>query len=212
MADNFEGKFGHIEKLPEEIREAFVWLAHEVVALFRKWDFYLGLFANEEHRQTIAALPQPFQAIEQALRTDLIMLIGRLDDGATFKDDENVSFRALAEFYPDDKELELLVVDFSSAAKPVKTNRHKTVAHTDKKIRLSTYDDSIPQITKADIDANLQKAQEIINHVSWNYAGHRYGFGFEGDSSAVSATLKLCVKLRSAWTGCGRRCGKGLAM
>ena len=25
-----------------------MWLSHEVVALFRKWDFYLGLFGKEE--------------------------------------------------------------------------------------------------------------------------------------------------------------------
>ena len=114
VAADFTGKFGHIESFPEEIREAFMWLSQEVVTLFRKWDFYLGLFDKEEHRQTIAALPQPFSAIEQALRTDIIMLIGRLDDGTTFKDDENVSFKALADCYPDDQELKLMVATFSS--------------------------------------------------------------------------------------------------
>ena len=36
VADSFEGKFGYIENFPDEIREAFMWLSHEVVALFRK--------------------------------------------------------------------------------------------------------------------------------------------------------------------------------
>jgi hypothetical protein len=184
VADNFEGKFGYIENFPDEIREAFMWLSQEVVALFRKWDFYLGLFAKEEHRQTIGALPQPFSAIEQALRTDIIMLIGRLSDNAKFKDEDNISFKALVEFYPDDLVLKQLVEDFVTACEPVKMNRHKTVAHTDKKVRLSTYEDSIPQVKKLDIDAILQKAQDIINHVSWNNSKQTYGFGFEGDGGA----------------------------
>ena len=112
------------------------------------------------------------------------MLIGRLSDNAKFKDEDNISFKALAEFYPNDKALKHLVEDFVTACEPVKVKRHKTVAHTDKKVRLTTYENSIPQLTKSDIDAILKKAQDIINHVSWVNAEQNYGFGFEGDGGA----------------------------
>ena len=184
MADRFEGKFGYIEPLPEEIREAFMWLAHDVVALHRKWDLYLGLFGKPESFQVVTQLPQPFNLIEESLRTDITMLIGRLSDSAKFGKDENISFRALLEFYSDDGTLEQLVADFVQNCKPVTQNRHKLVAHTDKLAKLSADQAMIPQIKKSDIDAINQKAQKIIKHVALTKTGHDYGFGWEGDGGA----------------------------
>jgi hypothetical protein len=54
----------------------------------------------------------------------------------------------------------------------------------DKLARLSPGQVMIPQIKKSDIDDNLQEAKAILNHVSWTYAGHTFGFGFPGDSGA----------------------------
>jgi hypothetical protein len=39
VATRYEGKFGYIESLPVEIRESYMCLAQDVVALHRKWDF-----------------------------------------------------------------------------------------------------------------------------------------------------------------------------
>jgi hypothetical protein len=98
VAARYEGKFGHIENLPEEIRESFMWLSQDVVALHRKWDFYLGLFGKKENFAVISHLPQPFNLIEESMRTDITMLIGRLSNGAKFGKDDNISFRALQKF------------------------------------------------------------------------------------------------------------------
>jgi hypothetical protein len=184
VADSFEGKFGFIENLPDEIREAFMWLAHDVVWLHRKWDLYLGLFGQPESIKVVTQLPIPFSLIEESLRTDITMLIGRLSDSAKFREDENISFRALLGFYPDDNTLGELVASFVQTCEPVTRNRHKLVAHTDKLAKLSPDQVMIPQIKKSDIDAINQKAQKIIKHVSITKAGHDYGFGFEGDGGA----------------------------
>jgi hypothetical protein len=150
VADSLEGKFGYIADLPDEIREAFMWLAQDVVALHKKWDLYLGFFGKPESLQVISHLPVPFHLIEESLRTDITMLIGRLSDSAKFGKDENISFRALLEFYSkddasekddvqdqdkvqdqdaqeQDKVLEQLVADFIQICKPVTQNRHKLV-------------------------------------------------------------------------------------
>jgi hypothetical protein len=184
VANSFEGKFGYIENLPDEIRETFMWLAQDVVALHRKWDLYLGLFGNQESFQVVTQLPQPFNLIEESLRTDITMLIGRLSDSAKFRKDENISFRALLVFYSDDTTLGELVASFVQTCEPVTRNRHKLVAHTDKLAKLSPDQAMIPQIKKSDIDTINQKAQKIIKHVSITKAGHDYGFGFEGDGGA----------------------------
>lgn len=184
MAARYEGKFGHIENLPEEVRESFMWLAQDVVALHRKWDFYLGLFGKKENFAVISHLPQPFNIIEESMRTDITMLIGRLSDGAKFGKDDNISFRTLQEFYPRDDALKQLVTDFVSNCDPIIKNRHKLVAHTDKMAKLSPEQAMIPQINKSDIDTINEKAQAIINHVAWTYAKQEYGFGWEGDGQA----------------------------
>jgi hypothetical protein len=184
VANSFEGKFGYIESLPDEIREAFMWLAQDVVAMHRKWDLYLGLFGKPESSQVETQLPLPFNLIEESLRTDLTMLIGRLSDNAKFGKDENISFRALLEFYSDDSTLGQLVSSFVQTCKPVTQNRHKLVAHTDKLAKLSADQAMIPQIKKSDIDAINQMAQKIIKHVALTSTGHDYGFGWEGDGGA----------------------------
>ena len=98
MANSLEGTFGYIETLSDGIREPFMWLAQDVVALHQKWDLYLGLFGKPESLQVIGHLPVPFHLIEESLRTDITMLIGRLSDSPKFRDDENISFQQLQEF------------------------------------------------------------------------------------------------------------------
>ena len=130
-----------------------MWLAQDVVALYRKGDFYLGLFGKTENYPVISALPQPFNFIEESLRTDITMLIGRLSDNAKFgKKDGNISFKAIAEYYPNDHALEQLVAEFVNSCDPVIKNRHKLVAHADKLTKLAPEQAMIPQIRKSDID------------------------------------------------------------
>ena len=161
-----------------------MWLAQEVVALHRKWDLYLGLFGKPDSVQVVTHLPHPFALIEESMRTDITMLIGRLSDAAKFRNDDNISFRALQEFYPNDSVLQRLVADFVQSCEPVTKNRHKLVAHIDRLAKLSANQAMIPQIKKSDIDAINQLAQKIIRHVAVTNTGHDYGFGWEGDGGA----------------------------
>jgi Magnesium chelatase, subunit ChlI len=73
-------KFGYIASLPDDIRDVFMWLCQDMVALYRKWDFYLGLFGKPENHPIISFLPNAFSVIEESLRTDITMAICRLSD------------------------------------------------------------------------------------------------------------------------------------
>src|SRR5262249_36271491 len=65
------GTFGNLPALPEEIREIYMWLCQDVVALNRKWDFYQGLFGKSENFAVFDLAPLAFRIIEESLKNDL---------------------------------------------------------------------------------------------------------------------------------------------
>jgi hypothetical protein len=99
------GNFGHIESLPDEIRDIFMWLCQDVAALFRKWDFYQGVLAMPENPEVVNQLPRAFSVIEESLRADMTMAICRLADPAISYRQENLNFKSLEAFYLQDEEL-----------------------------------------------------------------------------------------------------------
>jgi len=179
-----EGKFGYIGSLPEEIRDVFMWLCQDMVALYRKWDFYLGLYGKPENQPIVSFLPQAFSVIEESLRTDLTMAICRLSDPLEMRKQENLNFRSLGAFYCQDAKLQVLINEFVMSCEPVRINRNKLVGHSDKVARLEPGRAMIPQIKKSDIDTIIKNAESIIAHVSWEYGNQTYGFGIPGDGGA----------------------------
>jgi AbiU2 len=179
-----DGAFGYLPSLPEDIRDVFMWLCHDMVALVRKWDFYLGLYGKPANDAVIGFLPHAFNVIEESLRTDITMAICRLCDPAQSRDQDNLSFRALGAFYSEDVKLQAIINDFVASCQPVKVNRNKLVGHSDKVARLAPGRAMIPQITKSAIDVIMENAQAILNHVAWEYARQTYGYGLPGDGGA----------------------------
>jgi AbiU2 len=179
-----EGKFGYIRSLPDDVREVFMWLCQDMVVLYRKWDFYLGLYGKPENYPIISFLPQSFNVIEESLRTDITMAICRLSDPLEMRRQENLNFRSLEAFYDEDFALKKLVDEFVASCEPVRINRNKLVGHSDKVARLEPGRAMIPQIKKADIDLIIANAQAIIKHVAWEYAHQSYAFGLPGDGGA----------------------------
>ncbi len=180
------GAFGHIDALPDDIRDVFMWLCQDVVSLRLKWDMYLELFGNPAKSAIIDQLPRPFSVIEEALRTAMTMAVCRLSDPHKSCGKENLNFRALEVFYGQDEDFKLLIADFVASCEPVKKHRDKLVAHSDKVARLTPQQAMIPQIKRTDIDEILKKAETILNHVARNYGNFGYVFGLPGDSGAVS--------------------------
>ena len=68
--------FGYSEKLPEDIKEIFVWLCQDLVSLQDKWRFYTDLFGSEENTSLLSELAlSSFRIIEESLRNDMILRI-----------------------------------------------------------------------------------------------------------------------------------------
>jgi AbiU2 len=161
-----KGDFGQLDALPDDRRDIFMWLCQDVVALHRKWEFYLSLFGKSENYPIITILPTVFSLIEESLRTDMTMAVCRLSDRNKTCGQENLNFRSLEDFYVQDAKLKQIVDAFVANCDVVRTHRNKLVGHSDKLARLTPQQVMIPQIKKSDMDAILKSAGEIINHVA----------------------------------------------
>jgi hypothetical protein len=137
----------------------------------------------------------PFNLIEESLRTDMTMAVCRLSDAAKTSRYENLSFRRLEQFYPQDGILKQLVDTFVANCEPVTKHRNKLVAHSDKVTRLTPQQAMIPQIMKSDIESIMKSAREAINHVGKRYGGIEFGFGLPGDGGADG----LIYWLKKGW-------------
>lgn len=78
----YTSRFGYYPKLPEDIREVFMWLCQDVAALREKWDFYQELFDKGNIDLLSELARASFQIFEESLRDDLTMSICRLSDPA----------------------------------------------------------------------------------------------------------------------------------
>jgi hypothetical protein len=187
--------FGHVDALPDGIRDIFMWLCQDMAVLHRKWDFYLGLFGNSENHPIIDGLPMPFNLIEESLRTDMTMAVCRLSDAAKTSRHENLSFRRLEQFDLQDGVLKQFVDTFVANCEPVRVHRDKLIAHSDKVTRLTPQQAMIPEINKSYIYTIIKSAGEIINHVGQRYGEIEFGFGFPGDGGADG----LIYWLKKGW-------------
>jgi hypothetical protein len=165
------------------------------VTLYRKWDFYLGVFGKPENDPIIEGLAFALNVIEESVRTDITMAVCRLGDSIKPCGRENLNFRTLAALYPRDVDLKRLVDAFVAACEPVRIHRDKLVAHSDKVARLTPQQAMIPQIMRKDIDAIMTSAGEIINHVGKRYGDRGFGFGIPGDGGADG----LIYWLKKGW-------------
>jgi hypothetical protein len=178
------GDFGHLDILPDDVRDTFMWLCQDVAAMNRKWDFYLGLFGEPENHAIMDASPPAFNLIEESLRTDMTMAVCRLSDPVRSCGQENLNFRALESFYDQDSKLKQLIDDFVAACRPVKAYRNKLVGHSDTVARLTPQQAMIPQIKKSDMDAIMTSAGVVINYVAKQYGNTEFGFGAPGGAGA----------------------------
>jgi len=163
-------KFGYDPKLPEEIREIFMWLCQDVVSLRGKWDFYLGLFSNEENTALLNRLARAsFHIIEESLRNDMTMGICRLSDPHKTLGKENLSLETLIQRCNPIPNVSTLLKDFQDACAPLRKHRNKRVGHNDLTSTIKPQNNSLPGIGRSDIDRIFRLAGSILNAIYQNY-------------------------------------------
>lgn len=196
--------FGYDPKLPDNLREIFVWLCQDVAALREKWSFYLELFGSEENTDLLSELVlASFQIIEEALRNDIILSICRLSDPIKSLGYENLSFETLK---PLVKELSLpdntskLFEDFQSACELVQKYRNKRVGHNDLNTRIKPQDNPLQGIGRDRIDQIIQLAEQILNLVYQHFVGGELVFESDplGGADALIFWLKTAKEYEAA--------------
>jgi len=167
--------FGYVENMPEEIRGVFMWLCQDVASLNDKWSTYKGLYSDPSVTDLLNyTAKHTFQTIEESLRDDMTMSIGRLCDTLKPKRSkqkglENVSFRTLLASKLIPKNIKKDIGEFLESCKPVKSLRNKRVAHNDKNTLLNPKEHPLPGISRKQIDNIVGTAGDILNLVLLEY-------------------------------------------
>ena len=158
--------FGYSEKLPEDIREIFVWLCQDLISLQDKWRFYTDLFSSEENTSLLSELAlSSFRIIEESLRNDMTLAICRLSDPARSSGKANLSVRTLTQNYSNVEIIRNLVHDFIKACQPVRELRNKNVGHNDLNTRIEPIDNPLPGIKKSQIVSIINLTEKILKSI-----------------------------------------------
>ena len=176
----YSGSFGYDEKLPDNIREVFMWLCQDVASLHDKWDFYLKLFDKKNTELLSELARSSFQIIEESLRDDMAMLICRLSDPAHLGKGErardNLSFPNLIERLENLDNVKESFDNLTEACTTLRKHRNKRVGHNDLKTKIKPKDNPLPGIGRKDIDRIIQLAEEILNCIYQQYVDCELGF------------------------------------
>jgi hypothetical protein len=158
--------FGYYSEFPEEVRPIFQSLCEDLASANSKWHLYLDLFSREEDVAILnEAASGAFQIIEESLRSDMIMAFCRLCDPERSCGYENISLEKLAEDFKHVDGLQRLLDDFQASCEPVVAHRNKRIAHNDLKATLQPHDEPLPSVSPQIINAILEAAAKMMNHI-----------------------------------------------
>ena len=171
-------KFGFYPEIPENIRDIFMQLCQDFVALNNKWDFYLELYSSAETTSLLSKMAlASFHLIEEALRADMVLSICRLNDPPQSCGQNNLSFPFLHQ-HIHNSEVDNLFTQFETACSPFKTHRNKQVGHNDLNTSIKPHSNPLPNIEKEQIDLVINIASDILNAILKCYVYEGIGFNF----------------------------------
>lgn len=172
-----------VEGFTPGIEGLFNVLWEEVCNLSAKWRLYLDLFANDENRHVINdTAPGAFSLIESALRSDMIMIIGRLTDPPETGPKSNLSLETLirelqpyctAEWHSG------LAADLAAIrvrVAPFKENRNRKVGHIDKPTALAQVPDPALGIGRSQVEQALAMISQLLNRISLHFTDTTHMF------------------------------------
>lgn len=158
--------FGYDPRLPDNIREVFMWLCQDIASLRNKWSFYLELFGSKGNTELLSELARAsFQIIEESLRDDMTMAICRLSDPPQSMGKNNLSLPTLVHRFGELDTAAELLKDFLGACEPVRQYRNKRIGHNDLNTTIRPQDNPLPGIGRKHIDRIVQLAEQILNGI-----------------------------------------------
>jgi len=192
-----DGAFGYNLRIPENIRELFMWLCQDLAALYEKWKFYIELFGKQENTELMSDLAQSsFQIIEESIRSDLTMGICRLSDPPKSSGKTNLSIKTLVNKCENIKNLKESFDEFNEACGPIRHLRNKKEGHNDLNTKIKPKDNPLPGIGRKQIDKILNEASKILNIIYKEYIGGELAFDVTLNRGGASDLLDCLEKAK----------------
>lgn len=148
-----------------ELDRTFSELKQKMLTILWHWSIYKSIFADCP--ETIALLnkaaPAFFAAIQESQIQHVALLIAKLGDRARTGQNENLTFRRLLDLIDDEAtkdEVRQKIGVFDQLAWPLRTARHKRIAHTD--VSFLRENDSSLGFTRRDVRVAVQAAIDVL--------------------------------------------------
>jgi AbiU2 len=163
--------------MPSDVAVMFAELADDLTNLHGKMGLYDDLFVNQAD---IAVLNDTavgaFIFLEESLRHDMTMAIGRLADSEKLGNNQNLSLATLvAKIGALDPalhgSLKTQLVAINELCKPIIHLRHKSIGHNDLNATLNPATNPLPRMKHSEIIEILDAFKAIMNSIDVHFTG-----------------------------------------
>jgi hypothetical protein len=195
------------ERIPEKVRGIYSHLAGNVIETHGALDELMFLFGTSENVSVLnASAPAFFVRYERLLIDGIILSLSRMTDkkrsGSGKNSQENLSLPGLLEL-PDAKYQQLRTdlrkrwTEIKGTAKPLRTYRHKLLAHADLAQYVSASTRLGQNISIASIKKLLEQISDFLNAFDYFFTGVQTTYSRPasyGDANDLIAYLNLAIE------------------
>jgi hypothetical protein len=161
---------------PAPLRNIFEALWQEVANLHAQWELYIDLFGDPEKIPILNdTVPAVFQLIEENLRANLSVSIGRITDPPQTGRNDNLSLSRLVQSlsnHGDDSFVTGINYQLDAimdGAKSMRTHRNKRFAHNDLATSINYHKNPLPGISQPQITELLRLIANLMNSIQMNF-------------------------------------------
>lgn len=167
------------EAMPGEVGDVFAHLWQDVVLLEATWEIFTDLFAKEQDTVKLLNEVSPFlfRVVQESLIHEVHMLLARMSDppfSGPNRKQHNISLPRLlheieaANGGPFAVEVRPIVADIVERCLPLRTIRHKVIAHNDLYVALQLAP-PLQGLTRIELEALIDDVIHLMNKVETYY-------------------------------------------
>ena len=163
--------------MDEHLQEVFDRIKQELNHIHYRWTLYRQMFGTNTNRIELInrASSNVFVEFQWLLIDYMVMSLSKLTDRARMRGNDNLSYHYLIEKIIKSERFELAdemqseLDELILACENFREIRNKRVAHNDLVVALDKDDSPLPGVSRADIEAALVHARNIMNKVELHF-------------------------------------------
>jgi hypothetical protein len=195
--------------MPPDLSVIFRSLWEDVVRVHSEWDVFRRLYADGADTVDLLNKTAPgfFSIVQDALISSILLSIARLTDPKESAGKANLVLESLLEHlderdHPGLKDIVTRkLTELRGACRPIRDDRNKRLAHTDRAVRMSPAGQLLPSLTVGDVQSALKGICDVLNTVQVTYDSIITGFegcGPPGGAGAILGALKQAREHRES--------------